>query len=194
MSDLEAIRRQVRAEVSGRGQPAEGDLDPALDLLLEAALSDLEPSDAWLEAVEALVEARDLGPETGDAAVSNALRDALEIERSDLASLRDAAGLSVDEAAKRLGISRRAMEQIEGGRPLGLLHVQSSQVAFYLDSLGVRRAEFLRWLATLLAARGPQYAYGYRPGERPTEAVISAQDDSLAQEFRGWASAVLTAK
>lgn len=194
MSDLEAIRRQVRAEVSGRGQPAEGDLDPALDLLLEAALSDLEPSDAWLEAIAALVEARDLEPETGDAAVSNALRDALEIERSDLASLRDAAGLSIDEAAKRLGISRRAMEQIEGGRPLGLLHVQSSQVASYLDSLGVRRAEFLRWLATLLAARSPRYAYGYRPGERPTEAVISAQDDSLAQEFRGWASAVLTAK
>ena len=193
MSDLEAIRRQIRADLADPG-PAGRDLDPEIGLLLEAAIAGLDPTDEWLEAVDAMVERRDLTPAAVDSAVMNAVRGALHVEGPNLAALRDGLGLSIKDAATRLGISRRAMEQIEGGRPLGWLRVRASAVASYLDSLGVRRADFLRWLATLLATRAPDYAYGYRPGERPTEPVISDQDSHLADEFRGWAAAVLAAK
>lgn len=193
MSDLEAIRRQIRAELADPG-PAGRDLDPEIGRLLDAAIAGLQPTDEWLEAVDAIVERRDLTSAAVDSAVLNAVRSALQVEGPNLAALRDGLGLSIQDAATQLGVSRRAMEQIEGSRPLGWLRVRASAVASYLDSLGVRRADFLRWLATLLATRAPHYAYGYRPGERPTEPVTTDQDSQLADEFRGWAAAVLAAK
>jgi transcriptional regulator with XRE-family HTH domain len=193
MSDLQEIRRQIRAELADPG-PTGRDLDPEIGRSLDAAIAGLEPTDEWLEAVDAIVERRDLRSATVDSAVSNAVRGALQVEQPNLVALRDGLGLSIQDAATQLGISRRAMEQIEGSRPLGWLRVRASVAASYLDSLGVRRADFLRWLATLLATRAPHYAYGYRPGERPTEPLISDQDNQLADEFRGWAVAVLAAK
>lgn len=193
MSDLEAIRREIRAELAEPG-PAGHDLDPEVGRFLDAALAGLEPTDEWLEAVAAMVERRELTPAAVDSAVLNAVRGALQVEGPNLAALRDGLGLSIEDAATQLGISRRAMEQIESSRPLGWLRVQASALASYLDTLGVRRADFLRWLATLLATRTPDYAYGYRPGERPTEPVISDLDSQLSDEFRGWAAAVLAAK
>ena len=193
MSDLEAIQREIRAELAAPS-PAGRDLDPEIDRLLDAAIAGLEPTDEWLEAVDVMVEQRDMSSAAVDSAVLNAVRGALQVKGPNLAALRDSLGLSIQDAATQLGISRRAMEQIEGNRPLGWVRIRASAVASYLDSLGVRRADFLRWLATVLAMRAPRYAYGYRPGERPTEPVISDQDTQLADEFRDWAPAVLAAK
>lgn len=191
MSELERIRRDVRTELaSGEDLTPEPDAD--FDRILEAALAGLDPTDEWIEAVDTLVEARALTATMREAAPTNALRKAQVTHPLDLAALRGAAGLSVEEAARRLGISRRAMEQIEGARPMGWVQVRASAVASYLDALGVRRAEFLRWLASLVASRTGQYAYGYRPGERPTEPVVSGQDSALSNQFRHWATEVLS--
>lgn len=191
MSELERIRRDVRTELaSGEDLTPEPDAD--FDRILEAALAGLDPTDEWIEAVDTLVEARALTATMREAAPTNALRKAQVTHPLDLAALRGAAGLSVEEAARRLGISRRAMEQIEGARPMGWVQVRASAVASYLDALRVRRAEFLRWLASLVASRTGQYAYGYRPGERPTEPVVSGQDSALSNQFRHWATEVLS--
>lgn len=191
MSELEKIRRDVQTELAAGGELGD-ELDADFDRTLQAAVADLDPTDEWLEAVETLVESRELGASTREAAPTNALRKAQGTHPLDLAALRGAAGLSVEEAARRLGISRRAMEQIEGARPMGWVQVRASAVASYLDALGVRRAEFLRWLASLVASRTGQYAYGYRPGERPTEPVVSGQDSALSNQFRHWATEVLS--
>lgn len=190
MSELERIRRDVRTELAS-GEELAPEPEADFDRILEAALADLDPTDEWIEAVDKLVEARELTASTREAAPTNALRIAQGAHPLDLAVLRRGAGLSVSEAATRLGISGRAIEQIESARPLGWVQVEASAVASYLDALGVRRADFLRWLASLLTSRPGRYAYGYRPGERPIEPVVSAQDSALSDEFRTWASAVL---
>lgn len=192
MSDLEAIRREIRADLVTNSQPAGRDLDPEFGRLLEAATAGLEPTDEWLEAVEALAGPADLSSAVADTAISHALREALSIERPDLVALREASGLSVADAARRLGISARAMEQIEGKRPMGWLQVQASAAAAYLDLLGVRRGQFLRWLAVQFAGPRSDFAYGYRPGESPTAPVPIAPDQALASEFRAWASMVMS--
>lgn len=190
MSELERIRRDVRTELaSGEDLTPEPDAD--FDRILEAALAGLDPTDEWIEAVDTLVEARALTATMREAAPTNALRKAQAAHPLDLSVLRRGAGLSVSEAATRLGISGRAMEQIESVRPMGWVQVEASAVASYLDALGVRRTDFLRWLASLLTSRTGRYAYGYRPGERPIEPVVSAQASTLSDEFRTWASEVL---
>lgn len=190
MSELEKIRRDIQAELA-TGEELGEEPDADFDRILQAALGDLDPTDEWLEAVESLAESRELGASTREAAPSNALRMAQRAHPLDLAVLRRGAGLSVDEAAKRLGISDRAMEQIESVRPMGWVQVEASAVASYLDSLSVRRADFLRWLASLLTGTAGRYAYGYRPGQHPTEPVVSAPDSALSDQLRQWASEVL---
>lgn len=192
MSDLEAIRREVRADLASNPEPAGRDLDPEFGRLLEAATAGLEPTDEWLEAVEAIAGPADLSSAIADAAISHALREARSIKHPDLVALRQASGLSVSDAARRLGISSRAMEQIEGKRPVGWLQVQASAAAAYLDLLGVRRGDFLRWLAIQFAGPRSDFAYGYRPGESPTAPVPIAPDPALAGEFRAWASMVIS--
>lgn len=191
MSELEKIRRDVHAELATGDEPGDRELDSDFDQILRAAVVDLDPTDEWLEAVEIVVESRELSASALEAAPVDALREAIGTKPLDLAALRVAAGLSVEKAAGRLGISGRAMEQIESTRPIGWVHVQASGVASYLDALGVRRAEFLRWLASLVTSNTGQYAYGYRPGDQPTEPVVNAQEGALSDQFRGWASEVL---
>lgn len=191
MSDLEPIRREIRADLANERQLDGPDPAPAFGRLLEAAASGLEPTDEWLEAIEEFAPRLELSSAVADAAVSNALRDAELVERVDLVVLREAAGLSVAEAGRRLGVSRRAMEEIEGRRPLGWLRVQASAVAGYLDVLGVRHGQFLRWMAVQLGTPRSGFAYGYRPRQIRGEPVPVAPDEELANEFRAWASNVL---
>ena len=192
MSDLEAIRRGIRADLASNPEPAGRDLDPEFGRLLEAATAGLEPTDEWLEAVEAIAGPADLSSAVADAAISHALREALSVERPNLVALREASGLSVADAARRLGISSRAMEQIEDKRPMGWLQVQASATAAYLDLLGVRRGQFVRWLVVQFGGPRSDFAYGYRPGESPTAPVPIAPDQALASEFRAWASLVMS--
>ena len=192
MSDLDAIQREIRADLANNPQPAGRELDPEFGRLLEAAAAGLEPTDEWLEAEEALAGPAGLSSAVADAAVSRALREALSVERPDIVALREASGLSVADAARRLGVSSGAVEQIEGRRPLGWLQVQAAAAAEYLDLLGVGRGQFVRWLAVQLARPRSDFAYGYRPGERPTEPVPVAPNDALASQFRAWASMVMS--
>ncbi|MEX0629626.1 MAG: helix-turn-helix transcriptional regulator [Chloroflexota bacterium] len=192
MSDLEPTRREIRADLASNPEPAGRDLDPEFERLLEAAAAELEPTDEWLEAIEALAGPTDLSSAVADAAISHALREARSIEHPDLVALRVASGLSVADAARRLGISSRAMEQIESKRPMGWLQVQASAAAAYLDLLGVRRGQFLRWLAIQFAGPRSEFAYGYRPRESPTAPVPIAAKPALANEFRAWASMVMS--
>ena len=191
MSDLEAIRREIRADLANNLHPAGRDLDPDFTRSLEAAAAGLEPTDEWLEAAEALAGPAGLSSAVADAAVSHALREALSVESPDLIALREASGLSIADAARRLGVSSRAVEQIEGRRPLGWMQVRAAAAAEYLDLLGVGRGQFVRWLAVQFARPRSDFAYGYRPRERATEPVPVAPDDALASQFRAWASTVM---
>jgi transcriptional regulator with XRE-family HTH domain len=191
VSDLDAIRREVRTDLATVSR-RRGDLDPQYEPLLHVALAELEPTEEWLEAVQIITRPADLESGAAESAISNAVDSASDLERPDLVGRRENSGLTVADAAGRLHISQRAMDQIEHGRPLGWVRISASDVASYLDGLGIQRGFFVRWLAVTVAAPRSTFAYGYRPGrDRPTKPVAITHNAELAHEFRDWAVAIL---
>lgn len=194
MSELERIRREIQAELAAR---RDMDLDEPvaeLDRMLEAALSEMDPTDLWIEAIATITQPVALEPTAAEAFVRSALREAAKaVTAPELPAFRERSGLGVVLAARALGITPRALEELEQRRPLGWLQVRSTALAAYLDRLNLSRGEFVRWVASLMLGRQQGHAYGYRPREAATAPVDAKPSAQLLEDFRRWASEVLNA-
>jgi len=194
MTELERIRREIRAELAARGDPDRDKPMAELDPMLDAALPELDPTDVWIDAIATITQTVPLASTAAEAFVRSALREAAKaVTAPELPAFRERSRLGVVLAARALGITPRALEELEQRRPLGWLQVSSGALAAYLDRLDLPRGEFVRWVASLMVARQPGHAYGYRPREAATVPVDAMPSAQLLEDFRRWASEVLTA-
>jgi hypothetical protein len=193
MTELERIRREIRAELAARGDPNRD--EPELDPMLEAALPELDPTDVWIDAIATITQTAPLASTAAEAFVRRALDEARKAATApEIRIRRERSGLGMVSAARALGITPRALEELEQRRPLGWLQVSSGALAAYLDRLHLPRGEFVRWVASLMLARQPGHAYGYRPREAATAPVDTTPSAQLLEDFRRWASEVLNAQ
>lgn len=192
MTELERIRREIRAELDARGDPDRDEPMAELDPMLEAALPELDPTDVWIDAIATITQTVPLASTAAEAFVRKALDEARKAATApEVRIRREQSGLGLLSAAQALGITPRALEELEQRRPLGWLQVNSGALATYLDRLHLPRGEFVRWVATLMLAQQSGHAYGYRPREAATSPVDATPSAQLLEDFRRWASEVL---
>jgi hypothetical protein len=172
MSTRDWLARELEEELrtdSELAQPEERWFDAAL----AAAVNESDMSD---RSIDLLVEIGDAGL-SGQVTLPGVL-----VADPSIAARREALGISLDDAAHQVGVSRDGYEGIER-TPLRWLNVQDTgKVTAYLARLGVGRAVFLRWLASLQPSATGQ-AWGYRPGatvDRPVDVPRADQDHFLS--------------
>lgn len=172
MSKLDQIRAELKAEERQlTTETVDAALDPQFELDLAEALRQLEPSDAFVEALAALAEP--VYPQTLNKPLLVDARSSV----IGLADLRVQHGLSTADAAGMLDISRDSLESLESHAGIGWTNLRPARVRQYLDRLGVNPASLVRSIADQLP-QGPAYAYGYRPRMAAEEPLtIEASDD-----------------
>ena len=172
MSTRDWVAREMEEELRTDAEVAQPE-----ELWLPAALAAaLKESDLSDRAIDMLVE---LG---GTARSGQVTLPGLLVADPSISARREALGITPEDAAHQVGVSRDGYEGIERA-PLRWLNVQDTgKVTAYLARLGVGRAVFLRWLASLQpSATGP--AWGYRPGailDRPVDVPTPDQDYFLS--------------
>jgi len=180
-------REWLRAELDSEllvGEDTEAVETAWFDGALNAALAESGMSD---RAIEFLLEVS-----SQDIAPAREVRPQVLAAAPGLAQRRQALGISVEEAAREVGIPPATYEAIEN-TPLRWRNVSGDRVAAYLARLGVSPAAFVRWVATQVPA-GPQPAWGYRPGvvaDRPVESGFGADD---RERLITWGRSVLESR
>jgi len=180
MSDLDRIRQELKSEESTLAAMPLAAEDPELDAEIAAAFERIEPTDAYIDAVFAMgAGVYPMAPSPSVTAVIEAARGA--VPAIQLASLRDAHGLSKDAAARILDISPPALDRLESRIGLGWLNVAADKVRAYLERLDLNPALFVRSIATQIP-QAPSAVYGYRPREIPEEALtVEGSEDDLSR-------------
>lgn len=172
MSARDWLTHELEAELQTDTELSQAEA-PWLDAALAAALTESGLSD---RAIDMLVE---LGDEHRPRQTT---LPGLLVGDPSIASRREALGISPEDAARQVGVSREGYQAIEQ-TPLRWLNVQNTErVTAYLTRLGIARAVFLRWLASLQRSAAGQ-AWGYRPGgvlDRPVDVPAGDQDHFLA--------------
>ena len=172
MTSRDWLARELEEELRGDAEVAQPE-EPWLAAALAAALKESDLSD---RAIDMLVE-------LGDTTRSGQMTlPGLLVADPSISARREALGITLEDAAHQVGVSRDGYEGIERA-PLRWLNVQDTgKVTAYLTRLGVGRAVFLRWLASLQPSATGQ-AWGYRPGailDRPVDLPRADQDHFLS--------------
>lgn len=172
MSTRDWLARELEDELRTEAEVAQPE-EPWLDAALAAALKESDLSD---RAIDMLVE---LGDTAGPGQVN---LPGLLVADPSISARREALGITAEDAADQVGVSKDGYEGIERA-PLRWLNVHDTRkVNAYLTRLGVGRAVFLRWLASLQPSATGQ-AWGYRPGvilDRPVDVPPADQDHFLS--------------
>jgi transcriptional regulator with XRE-family HTH domain len=178
MSARDWLNREL-ADESQTGAASEVSEEPWFDAALSAAAAEMDLSDRTIDLLVEIGQPRDAAGSTLPAAVAT---------DPAIKSRREALGMSMDDAARQIGVSAAGYEALERS-PLRWLNVpDTGKVAAYLAQLDVSRGEFLRWLASLRPAQAG-YAWGYRPGAVLDRPVAGADDDQ--EHFLAWGMRLL---
>ncbi len=178
MSAREWLNRELddESQTGATGDVAE---EPWFDGALSAAAAAMDLSDRTIDLLLEIAEPR--------VAAGSTLSAALATDPA-IRTRRESLGLSMDDAARQIGVSAAGYEGVERS-PLRWLNVpDTGKVAAYLAQLGVPRGVFVRWLASLRPAEGG-FAWGYRPGAVSNQPVAAADDDQ--EHFLAWGTQLL---
>jgi hypothetical protein len=179
MSKLDRIRAELKAEQGTMADPGEAPRDPQFEIDLAAALEQLEPSDAFVEALAAL--AGTVSPTV----VRQRPTAGVGSPAIGFADLRVRHGLSEADAARMLDVSRDSLESLESKSGIGWTNLRPARVRQYLDRLGINPASLVRSIADQLP-EGPAYAFGYRPRTVAEEPLAVEATDDDRERLISW--------